>query len=304
LSWIEYINSPQLERNDDGFYHATRMFKTWNYARAAILGSPTNVLNSANVPMLMSDTLSENMIEIPFGPDETALRLYAYDIRLTPYSLISEVEVRYTNDIRLLSKPFAGNELGRAPKGRAGAFNGMRDTIPIGLRVTTQIDPTTFTAIRTGWEERPMAVPVTRGRLSYSLLVPESNFFTYRDVAEGFANKIVRFQTSFVPPVTYAFYLFEGLDYSYHSPGFMMVTLFFQSDRGIRTLDIDDDPNRKVPPSDKEWAGEPGVDYVRPPFTELVMLRDSEGDPVWQAIGWYAIEYTAADYLTGGVDRP
>lgn len=304
MSWVEYINSPQMERNDDGFIHATRNFKVWNYSRASILANPKNVRNDDNVPLLEADLLRDNYIEIP-DPYGTAdvLLLIAYDMRLTPHSLVSEVEVRYSNDIRLLSKPFGQDSLGRAPKGKAGAFQSTYEPIPIMLKTALVINPVNGLATFSGWEERQWQVPTQKNRLSYSMLINTSKLLTYRQTISQYLGKVLRFGAAFVATASDDYLLFEGFDYSHHSPGLTSATLFFEQDIGLLKVPANS-PIRMFPPRDKTFVGNPGVLYVRPPYQQLQMVRDAQGNPVWQTLEWHPFEVNGGANLLLEPERP
>jgi len=308
LSWIQYINSPQLERNDDGYIHATQLFKVWGYSRDAIMSHPENIRNDQNQPLLENSLLGKNYLQVqdPYS-QEGIILLTCYDIRLTPNDLVTEVEVRYSNDIRLLSSFPQDDPFSRIPKGKAGAFQRDYETIPILARVPLQIDPVSAVGIGYSYEATQFPVPTQKNRLSYSMLIPEPLLIAYRRIVSKHIGKIVKFGPGIDPNIMGPnddVLLFEGADYSRHSPGLQTVTLFFVDDPGLETIiapplpgDNPATPIRRMPPQDKQWQFEPGIEYVRPPFQQLQMVYALDGTPVWQTIAWHPYSPTGATEL-------
>lgn len=308
MSWIEYINSPQLERNDDGYLHATRLFKVWGYSRDAIMSHPDRIRNDSNQPMLENSILGKNDLDVqdPYSEMDT-IPLVCYDIRLTPNDLVTEVEVRYSNDIRLLSNTPEDDPFQRIPKGRAGAFQRDYETVPILHRVPLQINPVSAIGIGYSYEVTQFPVPTQKNRLSYSMLIPEPLLESYRRVVSKHIGKLVKFGPGINPSIMGPeddVLLVEGCDYARHSPGLQTVTLFFLDDPGIEDIvapNIPGDnpliPMRRVPPKDKTWQFEPGVNYVRPPYQQLELVYLLDGTPVWQTLSWHPYSPTGATEL-------
>lgn len=301
MSWVEYIDSPVFERNDDGFIHATRQFKAWNYARSVMLTNPSNVVNSTNQPLLDSNVLGDNYIEIQVPNSQEIVRLFAYDMRLTPNSLITEIEVRYTDDIRLLSRPNSNLDvLGRVPKGRSGAFTTTFEMLPIMLRIPLVVDPQTGIALLSGWEEHQFPVKSQKNRVAFNLLLFTDSLRDFRRTVSEFEGSIVSFGSD---PEPIEYFLFEGADYAYHSPAYTSATLFFLDDPGLVSIETGDSSNRLLPPADKTWSLTPGINYIRPPFQTLQMVRNSQGQPTWQSLEWHTYESGGGIALLGGM-RP
>lgn len=288
--WEEVQETRPIERNDDGTVTLTRTFKVWGgVTREQIVSRPSTVVRTPGPQpgpslLLNSDILYENTFTLP---DERVVYAYSINVESSGGSdSVLIVDVRYSNDLRLLSRLVGPSLNPYVLKGRAGAFLTADEPIPVAVL--------TFSKSATGglpieqYTERIKPWPTGMQRRSFSLLKRNTpiDIGVFRGLIQDEIQNVHQF--AYVPNSAPEYLLFQGGDYSYFSPEYVMFTLFWLFDPGIQNRDFAESQDGDVvyPPQDKTWQGS-SDEWVRPPYHRLGFRREindpqtGSETPVW-----------------------
>jgi hypothetical protein len=319
MSWNEMTVSYASERSIDGYWHAIRLFRVVGHPRKDILANLGSITrgNSPTDPfptgLNWDDTLPEilgranrdsvgqpDADELNIGDN---IRVFAYNAVTIPTEvpLITDVEIRYTNDPRLiaskvedqLSFQTSDMQLPVAIKSARAAFGG----------------PPKF------WTITTMPFRFTVGRLQQTVLLSNSEVPTCRLASLTQTNALHSLPIDLSNEVNENLvFRFEGADIARYSPSYYMVRYSWQFDGGHRELFRTSSPQvaleYQMPPNELTFFTDGSIPvnvnirgvWVRPPYYSLegmTLLQEDPGGnsstvPVWfgvrgspySGVGW------------------
>jgi len=263
VGWSEQTTTWQAERTIDGFVHVVRMFRVWDATRQSILDSPQNVVDDNNIGLpSVGSRISGGSDTIEIAG--TTLKAYQQVIRTLDAPTISDVEYRYSNDPRLIASRIEYST----------AFQTEYMTLPISQKSSRVSLGTTS---RSNWIAARKSFPYTVGRLMFSVLINEGDYFAARTAVRAQINKlhILAFAHAPVPGAT-PLYRFEGGDFTRYSPSFYMARYSWWLDGGHGALTlVSSDVNEAtdynyLPPQNITFYNN---EWSRPPYHELEMYK-------------------------------
>jgi len=301
MSWNEQTTSRSTERSIDGYWHLTRLFRVNGFARANILSNLPNILKyDGNPPAGEIDTgLPEIGVRGPNGttggdvielqPGGVNTKVYAYNAVTIPTDvpLYTDVEIRYTNDPRLINQTIE-EQL---------TFQSADMSLPIGQRSTRAAQGGTP---QFAWMLHSETFPYKVGRFSQIVLL--------RDWEVTLAKRPIFEQTNWIhwlpilPGVGDSGRLlmkFMGADIVRYSPSYFTCRYSWEYDGGhlgplILSLQQGSTASQEVtlPPKNIPFGPffptDPANQFVRPPYHRLrgVILAGSgtRTPPVFYAV--------------------
>jgi len=238
MSWNEMTVSKATERSIDGYWHHTRLFRVKGWPRASILANLGSITQydlppADGEPNPTLPTIGERSDRDGIGPADTDEVILSPDVRVWAYNavviptdvpLYTDVEIRYTNDPRLIAQK-TEDQL---------TFQSATMDLPVGVRsvVATLNGPSVGY-----WTVARLPFPYTVGRLSQVVILKNADIPNCRRQVVSNTNLLHALPIDLADaPNDITVMRFEGADIIRYSPSYYMVRYSWQYDAGHRSL--------------------------------------------------------------------